>query len=71
MNPILVGHQTRSKQPVKQPNVVGICSFLNADRGQSRYEIVSVKGCHKPFMCGEHVMENSKEYPYALPVTIK
>ena len=67
MYPKRIGRRLQSNQPIKQSNVVGICSFLSLEKAGSRYEMLNIKGCDKKYMCGEHLMADSEEYPYDLP----
>ena len=44
---------------------------MSKEKENSRYELFKKPGCYKPFMCGEHVMEDTEEYPYELPPDMK
>ena len=62
------GRRLRSKAPtVSKSNVVGMCTFLDEEKGDSRYGLIDTPGYDKLFMCGAHMMANSEEYPFELP----
>ena len=44
---------------------------MSKEKEHSRYSLLKSTGCNKPFMCGEHVLEDTEEYPYELPPEMK